>query len=378
MKLYSYITLYYEPMLSGLLIGIVLTILIIWLLLRKILPEVTNKKNTRTVATDWLKKKQLKRGPTLVAIGGGTGLSTILGGLKKYSSNLTAIVTVSDDGGSSGRLRKDLQILPPGDIRNCLISLANQDELLSQLLQYRFTKGEALSGHSFGNLLLAALTDIRGGFLEAVKSASEVLAISGEVLPSTCKNVALKATLKDGTTITGETNISKTKVSIKTIELIPQSPLPAEKVIEKIQNADAIILGPGSLYTSIIPNLLVQGICKAINNSTSPVIYIANMMTQPGETDNFTLENHVEALLSTTSLKRLDYILANNSEIETDRIKQYEEHGSLKIEPLQKLSHLCKTTVINAPLLCKKGLIRHSPEKTAEEIIKLTLNKTIN
>lgn len=352
-------------------LGISMMITGLFSILRNVVLEVTNEKNARSIATNYIRRKQLEKGPSIVTIGGGTGLSTILSGLKNHSSNLTAIVTVADDGGSSGRLRKDLKILPPGDIRNCLISLARSDKLISRLLQYRFTKGEGLSGHSFGNLLIAALTDIQGSFLEAVRSASEVLAISGEVLPSTCQNVVLTARMDDGNVISGESRISSTKGRIKNVALEPEKPSPTDDVIGRIAAAQAIVLGPGSLYTSIIPNLLVDGICDAINTSASPVIYIANIMTQPGETDNFTLDNHIEALLETTELQRIDYILVNNARIQDDRIEEYIKTGAREVLVTKTLKKRESTQIIETPLLCEKGLIRHSPQLTAAGIIEI-------
>ena len=343
-------------------------------ILRNVVLEVTNEKTARQIATDYMRRKQLEKGPNIVAIGGGTGLSTILGGLKNHSSNLTAIVTVADDGGSSGRLRKDLKMLPPGDIRNCLISLARSDRLISGLLQYRFPKGKGLSGHSFGNLLIAALTDIKGSFLEAVRSASEVLAISGEVLPSTCQNVVLIAHMEDGQVISGETKISATKGKIKSIELSPKNPAPTDDILQRIDKAQAILLGPGSLYTSIIPNLLVDGICQALNNSSAPIIYIANIMTQPGETDHFTLDNHIEALLRTTSLERIDYVLVNNAKINDDRIKDYLRLGACEVRADDEIKNTRGIAKVEAPLLCEQGLIRHSPELTAKQILKIAEN----
>jgi uncharacterized cofD-like protein len=366
-----FIHLSLEASIAGMILGILLMLTSLFFLLKNVILEVTHHENAMTMATDYFKKKQLEKGPIIVAIGGGTGLSTILSGLKHHSSNLTAIVTVADDGGSSGRLRKDLQMLAPGDIRNCIVALAQKEELLSDLLQYRFSKGEGLTGHCFGNLLIAALTDIRGGFLNAVLSTSEVLAIRGEVLPSTCKDVTLFAHMEDGTIVSGESKISKTKGIIKRVELNPPSPEPPEEVICRINDAEAILLGPGSLYTSVIPNLLVEGICEAINKSSAPVIYIANIMTQPGETDNFNLDNHIEALMQTTKLRRLDYILTNNKDIPDDRIEEYRKLGSNQIGATLNIAGSEKTTLISAPLLCENGLIRHSPAATAQKLIEI-------
>ena len=242
----------------------------------------------------------------IVSIGGGTGLSTLLRGLKRYvkaqpgALEITAIVTVTDDGGSSGRLRRELSVLPPGDIRNCMVALSEDEALLSKLFQYRFTGGRGLKGHSFGNLFLTAMTDLTGDFGQAVKLSSEVLAVLGRIYPSTAANVTLAAVLEDGTRVLGETKISRSKARIARIEMHPRRPKPLPEALHAIAEADLITLGPGSLFTSLIPNLLVDGIPRAIAQSPALKAYFVNLMSQPGETINFRASDHVTALLRHT------------------------------------------------------------------------------
>ncbi len=241
-------------------------------------------------------KSKLNRGPNIVAIGGGTGLSTLLKGLKNYSSNITAIVTVSDDGGSSGVLRKQLGVQPPGDIRNCLAALSNEEPILTRLFQYRFSGGSGLEGHSFGNLFLSALTTITGSLEKAVQASSKVLAVQGQVLPATNIDVMLWAELEDGQKIYGESNISQSKKLISRIGYLPENPSALPSALESIKEADLIVLGPGSLYTSLLPNLLVPEIVDALLKSNAPKIYISNLMTQPGETDGLDVYQHIKAI----------------------------------------------------------------------------------
>ena len=241
-------------------------------------------------------KSKLNRGPNIVAIGGGTGLSTLLKGLKNYSSNITAIVTVSDDGGSSGILRKQLGVQPPGDIRNCLAALSNEEPILTRLFQYRFSGGSGLEGHSFGNLFLSALTTITGSLEKAVQASSKVLAVQGQVLPATNIDVMLWAELENGEKIFGESNISKSQKSISRIGYLPENPSALPSALESIKEADLIVLGPGSLYTSLLPNLLVPEIVDALLQNNAPKVYVSNLMTQPGETDGLDVYQHIKSI----------------------------------------------------------------------------------
>ena len=241
-------------------------------------------------------RSRLNRGPNIVAIGGGTGLSTLLSGLKRYSSNLTAIVTVADDGGSSGVLRRELGVQPPGDIRNCLAALAREEPLLTRLFQYRFKAGSGLEGHSFGNLFLSALTAITGNLESAITASSRVLAVQGQVVPATNADVRLWAELENGERIEGESAIGKASSPIVRLGCIPERPPALPRALEAIANADLIILGPGSLYTSLLPNLLVPELVTAISRSKAPRLYICNLMTQPGETDGLDVGGHLRAI----------------------------------------------------------------------------------
>jgi len=276
-------------------------------------------------------KNVLDRGPKVVAIGGGTGLSVLLRGLKKYTSNITAIVTVADDGGGSGILREDLGMLPPGDIRSCILALANTEPTMEKLLQFRFKEG-MLKGQSFGNLLLAAMNEIYGSFEVAIKETSNVLAVTGKVLPMTLENVTLYAVLENGHVIKGESKIPlKNKELGSRIDYIymePKISYPLDEAITAIEEADVIALGPGSLYTSVIPNLLVNNMVGKIHSARAPKVYISNVMTQPGETDGYTVLDHVNAILKHSQEDFLDYVIANIEEIPEETLRKYIFDGS--------------------------------------------------
>ena len=266
-----------------------------------------------------------------MAIGGGTGLSTLLRGLKLYSANLTAIVTVADDGGSSGRLRRDFGVLPPGDIRNCIAALADEEKLLTELFQYRFEAGDGLMGHSFGNLFLTAMSEITGDLERAVVASSKVLAIRGRVLPATLTDVSLWATLADGRTIEGESNIGKSDGQIVEIGCSPANPPALPAAIAAIQEADYIIMGPGSLYTSVISNLLVPEIAQAIAAREVPRIYVCNIMTQPGETTGYTVADHIESIDRACGQRLFDAVLVQKSPPSTDCLQYYAEENSYPV-----------------------------------------------
>jgi uncharacterized cofD-like protein len=319
----------------------------------------------------WRNRVRL-RGPKIVALGGGTGLSVLLKGMKNFTTSLTAVVTVADDGGSSGRLRRDMDVLPPGDVRNCLVALARSEDLLSRLFQYRFQRGGDLVGHSFGNLLIAALSDITGDFVKAIKVSSDVLAIVGEVLPSTCDNVVLRAVLEDGTRVEGETNIGRSGKRIRELQLFPVDPEPPPTVVERIRSAEIILLGPGSLFTSVIPNLLVPAIARAINQTSVPVVYVANIMTQPGETDRFRLSDHLEAIFRLTALRRVDYVLFNSGPIERRKLRFYRSRGAVPVE-LDASVQVARpgTRVVEEDLVSVLDYIRHDSSKLAVSVMKI-------
>ena len=302
----------------------------------------------------------------VVVIGGGTGLSVLLRGLKEYTTNITAIVTVADDGGGSGVLREDLGMLPPGDIRSCLLALANTEPTMEKLLQYRFKEGN-LKGQSFGNLFIAAMDGIYGNFEMAIKETSNVLKITGKVLPVTLDNVSLIAHLDDGTIVEGESKIPlvvrEKRAKILKISMHPELSYPLKESLESIQEADLIVLGPGSLYTSIIPNLLVENMIEYIDKAKAPVAYICNVMTQPGETDNYSVLDHVEAILEHTHQGFINYVVANTEMVPKEVLQKYSYDGAIPVYPLKGEERELKREkikLIEGKLIdVKKEYIRH-------------------
>jgi uncharacterized cofD-like protein len=327
----------------------------------------------------WLPKTDFKaavgkeiKGPKIVVIGGGTGLGTILRGLKEITSHLTAIVTVADDGGSSGRLRREFGILPPGDIRNCLVAMADLEPLMERLMQYRFTGGMSLAGHNFGNLFLAAMTGITGDFEEAIKESSKVLAVRGQVLPATLEHVVLRAELTDGSIVKGETAISKSQVPIKQVFLEPKDSKPVSDAVYALKEADIIILGPGSLYTSIIPNLLVTEITQAIKSSPATKIYICNAMTQPGETDNYSASDHIKAIINHAGSELMDIAVVNTETIPPEILERYSEEGAKPVlADLEKIEGL-GVTPVGTDIIIMSNVIRHDAVKLARMIYSLS------
>jgi uncharacterized cofD-like protein len=315
----------------------------------------------------------------IVAIGGGTGLSALLSGLKRYALpgidgpevDITAIVTVTDDGGSSGRLRREFDVLPPGDIRNCMVALSEDSAMLSRLFQYRFDHGRGLKGHSFGNLFLMALTQIMGDFPEAVKASSEVLKIAGRIFPSTSANVSLEATLIDGTRVVGETRISRSTLRIKQVRLRPGKAKPVAAALTAIAEADAITLGPGSLFTSVIPNLLVDGIPSAIRRSRAVKAYFVNLMSQPGETTEFSASDHVRSIHRHAGGKFLDYGVINIRPITLAMKKRYARQAAMPVE--NDIDDLFKIGLkVMAGNLARHGeTLKHDPDATAAVVVKL-------
>lgn len=313
-------------------------------------------------------RRQLARGPKIVALGGGTGLPVVLRGLKQYTSNLTAVVTVADDGGSSGRLRGDLGVLPPGDIRNCMVALADTEPLMEELFQHRFESGE-LAGHSFGNLFLAAMEQTAGDFVTALRESSRVLAVRGTVLPATLDRVALWADLVTGVRIYGESNIGRSPAAIDRIGMEPSDATPLAEAIAAIREADMVVLGPGSLYTSVIPNLLVKPIQEAVRSTSAVRVYVANLMTQPGETTHFSVEDHLEALDKQVGRDLVDVVLINNQAIEEKALEKYLREGA---EPVTvRTGSKSPPVVASEPLIAVDGVIRHDPEKLARALLRL-------
>lgn len=311
----------------------------------------------------------------IVAIGGGTGLSVILRGLKEISSNITAVVTVADDGGGSGVLREDLGMLPPGDVRNCILALANKEPILQDLFQYRFEEGR-LKGQSFGNLMIAAMVGISDSFESAIRKISDIFAITGEVYPVTEDDIVLYAKLKDGPIVIGESNIPlevlKRGAEIEKIWIEPSDARTSEIILKRIRDANVIVLGPGSLFTSIIPNMLVTDICDAINESDATVFYISNIMTQPGETDMLTAGEHLELLMKHTHLKHVDYMIVNSGEISVESIARYEKEEAIPVRFSPEDQPILERYGVNLVegnfVDIKKGYIRHDAPAIAEEI----------
>ena len=329
------------------------------------------------------KSQRVPRPFTVVALGGGTGLSALLRGLKEHVvrrsdkeptlarpiTDLAAIVTVTDDGGSSGRLRRENRVLPPGDIRNCMVALSKDEALLSRLFQYRFQAGRGLRGHNFGNLFLAALTHVTGDFAEAVRVSGKVLAIRGRIFPSTISNVHLVATLINGKRVEGETNISRSTVPIRTLRLVPRRVRPLDAALDAIRDADLVLMGPGSLYTSVLPNLLIPEIAQAIARSRAPRVYIANLMTQPGETTHYTLSEHIRAIQDHVGKNLIDYVIANRQSISPEVARRYRAEGAeqVRLDP-QKVASL-RVKLLTGNLLQEHGVIRHDSPQLARLLV---------
>lgn len=317
-------------------------------------------------------RQSLSKGPKIVAIGGGTGIPTLLRGLKNYTSNITAIVTVADDGGSSGRLRWELGILPPGDIRNCLVALAETETLMDEVLNYRFTQGEGLEGHNLGNLVLAGLTQLTGSLDVAIRELSRVLAVRGKVVPSTLGNAQLCAEYVDGTIVEGESRIPANGKPIKRVFLNTKCRIVPE-AREAIKNADLIILGPGSLFTSVMPNLLVEGMVDALKDSKASIIYVCNIMTQSGETDGFTVSDHLQALINHMKCSLIQYVVVNKSGIASDILRKYEEENSFPVKTDRKAIEKLGVKVLEGRMLNRSNLARHDGEALARLIISQSL-----
>ncbi|MEK6564371.1 MAG: YvcK family protein [Candidatus Omnitrophota bacterium] len=317
------------------------------------------------------RKRYLEKGPRIVTVGGGTGLSVLLHGLKEYTSNIAAVVTVADDGGSSGRIRQQFDILPPGDIRNCLVALADAPTLMQELFQFRFDSSSELSGHSFGNLFITVMTKLTGDFEKAVKESSKVLAIRGQVIPSTLNKISLVAKYKDGSTQEGETSIPNKKRQITNIYLNPPDIQGTPDAIKAISEAQAIILGPGSLYTSVIPNLLIKEIREAILASSALKIYISNVMTQPGETDGYTAYEHIKAIIEHSSPRIIDYCVVNSRLISQELLEKYQQDNSFPVLiDIDKIRH-AGYRVIEGDLVNSLDYVRHDPGKLAKIVIDL-------
>lgn len=346
-----------------------------WLKTNYSVLDVNNDRNRHAVLEDLYRRRRLNRGPKIVAIGGGTGLSTMLKGIKKLTNNITAVVTVGDDGGSSGKLREELGVLPPGDIRSCVAALADDEDLVTKLFQYRFKDCAGLSGHSFGNLFLTALCAITGNMVNAVQESSNVLSIRGRVLPSTLDDMRLAAEMEDGSIIHGESNIPESGKKIKRLFCEPDNCKALSDVILAIHDADLIILGPGSLYTSVIPNLLIKDIAKAVNEAKAKKIYVCNIMTQPGETDGFSVSDHIKTLLSHAKYNKIIDAVLVNTQLPQELIEPYKDAGSVPVVVDNDELNRMGIEVVQKNLIYDKrfddghsSFVRHSPKRLARVI----------
>lgn len=330
------------------------------------------------------RKRHLEKGPRIVTIGGGHGLSALLMGLKKYTTNLIAVVTVADSGGSSGKLREEFDIIPPGDIRNCLVALADAPALVGNLFQYRFKKDSALKGHNFGNLFITAMNEVTGDFKKAIEESSRVLAVRGKVLPSTLNKVSLVAEFKDGTMAEGEAVIPEKRKPIRKVHLKSLDPgsgqkiRPVLEVIEAVRNAQIIVIGPGSLYTSILPNLVIEEIAQAVRESQALKVYVCNVMTQPGETDGFTAFDHVRVLAEHSRSKIFDYCLINTKIPNEELLAKYRKENALPVIPDAARIKSAGYKVVESDLLHATDFVRHDSDKLARVIIGLFKRETFH
>lgn len=314
-------------------------------------------------------KPELQR---VVVIGGGTGLSVILRGLKQEHLHITAIVTVADDGGSSGRLREEMDMLPPGDIRNVLTALADTEPLMESLMQHRFTTGTGLAGHNLGNLLIAAMNEITGDFVTAVKKLSRVLAVRGDVLPASNQSILLKAEMEDGSIVVGESQIPLAGKPIKRVFLDPADAVPLNEAVNAISDADIVVIGPGSLYTSILPNLLVQGLFQEIKQTPVQKLYICNVMTQPGETDGYTAADHVESMYRHVGGPFLDTIMVNSAQIPPYIQEKYAEKGANPVDSdIERLKQLGLSIIAEPMVTFEDGYLRHDASSVSKQVVSL-------
>lgn len=328
-------------------------------------------KGERELVNILYQRRYLERGPKIVAVGGGQGLSHLLLGLKEYSANITAIVTVADSGGSSGRLREEFNIVAPGDIRNCLVALADAPALMGELFQFRFPQESQLKGHNFGNLFLTVMVQLTGDFEKAVEESSKVLAIRGEVVPSTVSNVQLVAEYEDGSITEGEALIPNVHSRIKRVYLKPENAPATEKAINAIADADIIMLGPGSLYTSIMPNLVIKEISEAISSANAFKIYVCNVMTQQGESDGYSASDHVNAIVSHAGKDVINACLVNDAKVPLDAQSRYKAEDSFPVNADVDKIRGMGYAVVATDLLGVTDYVRHDSAKLTRALIKL-------
>ena len=365
-----YLTLQFLPryvrgvIFVGLSVGLIL--FAIWQLNRSLLSAFVRPGRDESLVNIIYNHRYLQRGPKIVAIGGGTGLSTLLRGLKAHSGNLTAIVTVADDGGSSGRLRRELGLPPPGDLRNCIAALAEAEPLMTRLFQYRFNEGSGLEGHSFGNLFIAAMTSVTGNFEEAIRETSRVLAVRGQILPSTLTNVTLSALTEDDKSIQGESQITQEGTRIKQLFIQPEHAQANPDAIRAILEADLIIVGPGSLFTSVLPNLLVDGIRRAIEMSKAVKVYVCNVATQHGETDAYSVGDHYQALYKHVHASLFHYVVANTN-IAAQGLPEAWHSEPVRLDRVR----LNGSAIIAEDVVSDENRYHHDPKKLAAALLRL-------
>jgi uncharacterized cofD-like protein len=345
-------------------VGVVVLLLSVYGLLRSLGPQMFASRDVGHLLENIGSRRTRERGPKIVVVGGGTGLSVLLRGIKQHTDNITAVVTVADDGGSSGRLRREMGVPPPGDFRNCIVALSDSEKLVTDLFQYRFSQGEGLEGHNFGNLFIVAMVEVTGSFDKALSEAGKVLAVRGQIVPATVANVRLSARLTDGRVVTGESNIPLSGAGIEELFLEPRSPAAHPQAVQAILDADIVVMGPGSLFTSILPNLLVPGITKALEESQATKVYVCNVATQEGETDNFSVADHVDALQRHTHEKITDFVIANSNA--TDPGIDYGE--TLVVDDGRDVPY---ATVLHAEIADPEHPVRHSSEGLARAVMSL-------
>ena len=355
----------------GMLLGIGIMIYAVRRIVRSIVEAVSPESSDSLIETIFIQRK-LNSGPAITVVGGGTGLSTLLRGMKYITGNCTAVVTVGDDGGSSGRLRQELGIIPPGDLRKCLVAMADREPLMERVMQYRFEGDSSLSGHSLGNLFLAAIAETEGGMEEGLNAASQILKVRGHVIPSTLHSIQLAADMTDGSFVLGQAEIAQARKTVQRLRMVPENVPATKSAVEAIRRADILVFGPGSLYTSVICNLLVPDIREAVLQSQAVKIYVCNVMTQPGETDGFGAYEHVKTLMDYAGEPFLDYVIVNSEGISDEQIALYRTKGQEPITPdVEKIEQM-GIKVIPAKLVSKSDMVRHDPQKLAQAIMSLT------
>ena len=350
--------------------GVLIMLLATRMIIRSLITVLVPDKSGRLVDMIY-EHHRLDKGPNITVVGGGTGLSVLLRGMKEVTRNVTAVVTVADDGGSSGRLREEFNVIPPGDLRNCLVALADTEPMMEKLFQYRFTGNSDLAGHSFGNLFITAMTEVTGDIEQALKESSRVLAVKGRVFPATTAKVRLSATMDDGSVVDGESQIPLVHKRIKRVHIFPRQVEAVPSTLKAIREAEVIVLGPGSLYTSVIPNLLVEDIAREIRESNAIKIYICNVMTQPGETDDYTASMHVRALIEHGGNGIVDYVLVNNKPISQEMQEHYAREGQYPVLVDENAIADLGVKCFKADIIDDSKMIHHDSLKLAHQVMEI-------